>query len=206
MFLKLMQLTPPQRRFRGPKDRVDRWLSFVEWMLTEIPSMSAREWFTVCEWFLGPTRPASEQKHLIGLLKFQPKRLVQNAWGAAWDMFFVRLLDGDLTSELADDAAADLITADSHFLENRRRVATHATAGNRPGTLGYRPAKQYDVSLEKWASEIDNAFLRVRAWQLAREASFSALNEDERSIEVTENDAIISHATDRLVQSLRIAE
>lgn len=92
MILRMMQLTPPSLRFQGPKDKLRRWESFIDWIQENDVPASGVAVAAISQWFLLSHRPMSNVEHLRWLFKFKPGRLPKNARGAAWDIILVNHL------------------------------------------------------------------------------------------------------------------
>lgn len=93
-YASLLQITKLEvSRGSGAKSRINAFEKFLDW--TDAHGRGAYEINLATHFFLGENQKMGEMKKIM---KFDPAagnlKRVQNCWNAAWDIWFVRLLDG----------------------------------------------------------------------------------------------------------------
>lgn len=123
IFLKTMLLTPPQRKFSSIKARFEAYEEFARWVIDEVPVVLSHEFMLATEWFVGRQRP-EDVRHILKLLKFQNTgaQRIHDAWGAAWDIFFLRMIDGSTWTQRPDLRNPVLVSNDQELPTVQARV------------------------------------------------------------------------------------
>jgi hypothetical protein len=88
--LKVQTLTPHNRSFAGPDERLAALRKFANWATNFLKFVMPHEFQIAHDWFVGPP---DRRTYVQRLLRFGHKDAIRATWAAVWDLLFLKYVD-----------------------------------------------------------------------------------------------------------------
>lgn len=175
MLLKILLLTPADRRFPSAADRFSRYEAYLSWLISDLPIADPYELDLAYRWFVGVQEPASVRQ-ILKLLKFKPDpgKRAHAAWGAAWDLFMLRAIDGGLPT-LRDAAlvTADRSLADIHGHLTRVHASVRLQGASVEAFGSDAPLSQHLEQYDARIRDLGQTFMLAQLMRSVKRAPYS---------------------------------